>query len=104
MCLAGVLHIYYRCMNYMCNRPKMTTHVLHMYPTSGTCSRVHLPVNSGQRLAASQSIHKQTGVQVMDEIASLMLLWPGKYVLYWSDSALPYPAKQVYMVDTCDLT
>ncbi len=28
----AVLHMYYMCMNYMCNTPK-TTHVLHMYLT-----------------------------------------------------------------------
>ncbi len=38
MCITSILHIYYRCMNYMCNTPKTPhmnyiciTHVIHMW-------------------------------------------------------------------------
>ncbi len=31
MCITGVLHMFYMCMNYIYNIPKSTTHVLHVH-------------------------------------------------------------------------
>ncbi len=34
--IVGVMHMYYRCVNYMCNTPKQDTCVLYMYHTCNT--------------------------------------------------------------------
>ncbi len=35
-CITGVLDMHFRCMNYMYNTPKNSTHVLYVYHTCNT--------------------------------------------------------------------
>ncbi len=48
MCITGVLHMYYRCMNYMCNMPKtphmyyiFITHIIYMWHIFGITGDWH---------------------------------------------------------------